>query len=95
MHFKYFLSQTNNELGVAYDAQELFNPDCVTALALFMKSWKRSYLSQNYFRNENSMFNPPQRRLVPQRPGPTWTFFRGILRGLTVEETFSALCIKG
>lgn len=28
-----------------------------------MKSWKRSYLSQNYFRNENSMFTSPQKGL--------------------------------
>lgn len=94
MHFNYFLSQTKNKLGMAYDAQELVSPDCVTALVLFMKSWKRSHLSQNYFRNENSTFNPPQRGLVPQRPGPAWTFIRGILRGLTVDETFSVLCTK-
>lgn len=43
MHFNYFLSQTKNKLSMAYDAQELVNPDCVTALVLFMKSWKRSH----------------------------------------------------
>jgi len=62
---------------MAYDAQAPVNPDCVTALVLFMKSSKKSYLSQNHFSNENSTFNPTQRGLVPQRPGPAWTFIGG------------------
>lgn len=70
-HLNYFLSETENKLGMAYAAQELVHPDWVTALVLFLKSWKRSYMEQNYIRKENSTFNFPQREAVPQRPGPS------------------------
>lgn len=94
-HFNYFLSETENKLGKAYATQELAHPDWVTALVLFLKSWKRSHMEQNYIRNENSTFNSPPREAVPQRPGPARTFIRGMLRGLTADEILSVLCTKG
>lgn len=93
-HFKYFSSETENKLGMAYAAQELVHPDWVTALVLFLKSWKGSHTEQNYVRNENSAFDLPQREAVPRRPGPAWTFLRGMLRGLTLTKCFLSYAQK-